>query len=88
MAILDETDSGLDIDALKAVSEGVNKVMSEDKKKIILIITHYKRILKHIKPDKISIMIDGKIAIEGNADLVDHLEEKGYGWIEKDKEQK
>ena len=81
-AILDETDSGLDIDALKAVSEGVNKVM--DKDKVVLIITHYKRILEHIKPNKLSIMIDGKIALEGNSDLVDQLEEKGYGWIEQD----
>ena len=79
-AILDETDSGLDIDALQSVADGVNKVM--DKDKIILIITHYKRILEHIKPNKLSIMIDGKIALEGDSSLVDQLEEKGYGWIE------
>ena len=84
LAILDETDSGLDIDALKAVSDGVNKILSEDKDKIILIITHYKRILKHINPDKLFIMINGKIAVEGGAELVDQLEERGYGWIEKD----
>jgi len=82
VALLDETDSGLDIDALKSVSNGINAVM--DKDKIILIITHYKRILEYIKPDKLSIMIEGKIVLEGEADLVDQLEEKGYAWIEKE----
>ena len=82
LVILDETDSGLDIDALKEVSKGVNTFMNKDK--CILIITHYKRILEYIKPDKLIIMIDGKIALEGKGDLVDHLEEKGYGWIEED----
>ena len=82
LAILDETDSGLDIDALKAVSEGINAFMNKDK--CILIITHYKRILEYIKPHKLSILIDGKIALEGKGDLVDHLEEKGYGWIEEE----
>lgn len=80
LALLDETDSGLDIDALRVVSEGVNAFMSSEKQ--ILIITHYKRILEMINPDKLYIMIDGKIALEGSGDLVDHLEEKGYGWIE------
>jgi len=84
-AILDETDSGLDIDALQAVADGVNKVM--DKDKIILIITHYKRILEHIKPDKLSILIGGKIALEGGPELVDELEAKGYGWIQEDGEE-
>jgi Fe-S cluster assembly ATP-binding protein len=82
ISILDETDSGLDIDALRAVSEGINAIMDENK--IILIITHYKRILEHINPDKLSILIDGKIATEGGAELVDELEEKGYGWIEEE----
>ncbi len=82
LAILDETDSGLDIDALRAVSKGVNKFMNKDK--TVLIITHYKRILEQIKPDKVFIMIDGKIAMEGKSKLVDQLEEKGYGWIERD----
>ncbi len=81
-AILDETDSGMDVDALKVVSEGINKMMNPDK--IILIITHYKRILELIKPDKLSILINGKIALEGDNNLVDQLEEKGYGWIEQD----
>ena len=82
VAILDETDSGLDIDALRVVSEGVNTFMKEDK--TILIITHYKRILEYIRPDKVFIMIDGKIVKDGDSSLVDNLEEKGYGWITQD----
>jgi len=80
LSILDETDSGLDIDALKIVSQGINKVM--DKDKCILLITHYKRILEHVKPDKVFIMLDGKIVKVGDATLVDELEEKGYSWME------
>src|SRR3989338_5057521 len=80
IALLDETDSGLDIDALKTIAEGINNVM--DKNKEILIITHYKRILKYIQPDTLSIMINGKIVMEGGKELVDQLEAKGYGWIE------
>jgi Fe-S cluster assembly ATP-binding protein len=83
-AILDETDSGLDVDALKAVGQGVNALIKEDPEKIILIITHYKRILEYIHPNKLSILIDGKIALEGDSSLVDQLEEKGYGWIEEE----
>ncbi|MBN1792851.1 Fe-S cluster assembly ATPase SufC [Candidatus Woesearchaeota archaeon] len=85
LAVLDETDSGLDIDALKVVSEGVNSFMKKGShashEKSVLIITHYKRILNYVKPDKVSILIDGRIALEGKGDLVDHLEDKGYGWI-------
>ena len=79
-AILDETDSGLDIDALKSISNGVNKFMNKDK--LILIITHYKRILELIKPDKVFIMLDGKITKEGSSELVDRLEEEGYSWVD------
>jgi len=82
LSILDETDSGLDIDALRIVAEGINTLMTKEKG--ILIITHYKRILEHVKPDKVFIMINGKIALEGGPELVDQLEEKGYGWIEDD----
>jgi len=81
-AILDETDSGADIDSLKVMAEGINKFMNKDK--LILIITHYKRILELIKPDKLSILINGKIALEGGPELVDQLEAKGYSWIEED----
>jgi len=82
VAVLDETDSGLDIDALRIVAEGVNSFMDEEK--CILIITHYKRILEYIKPDELFIMLEGKIALSGKGELVDRLEEKGYGWIEKE----
>lgn len=80
LAILDETDSGLDIDALRAVADGVNAFMKPEK--CILIITHYKRILELVKPDKLFIMVNGKIVLQGSGELVDQLEEKGYGWIE------
>ncbi len=88
IAVLDETDSGLDIDALKAVANGINIILKNDKDKSFLIITHYKRILEYIKPEKLSIMIDGKIALEGGSELVDELEEKGYSWIEEEPELK
>ncbi len=79
IAILDETDSGLDIDALKIVSEGVNALQGQEMG--ILVITHYQRILNYIKPDQVHIMIDGKIVESGDADLALHLEEQGYEWV-------
>ena len=82
-AVMDETDSGLDIDALKIVSEGINKLRGPDLG--ILIITHYERILRYIQPDFIHILVDGKIVKSGGADLAAHLEEHGYDWITKDK---
>jgi len=80
IAILDETDSGLDIDALRVVAEGINNFMNKDK--TVLIITHYKRILEHINPDKIFILKDGRIVKEGSGELVERLEEEGYGWLD------
>lgn len=82
-AVMDETDSGLDIDALKVVSEGVNKLRGPDLG--ILIITHYERILRYIQPDFVHIMVDGQIVKSGGPDLAAHLEEHGYDWITKDK---
>jgi Fe-S cluster assembly ATP-binding protein len=79
IAVLDETDSGLDIDSLNLVASGINSFM--DKNKTILLITHYKRILEQVKPDKVSIMINGKIVSHGSDELVNKLEEKGYGWL-------
>lgn len=79
IVVLDETDSGLDIDSLRIIATGIKNFANKDK--IILVITHYKRILEYIKPDKVFVMIDGKIALEENGDFVNHLEEKGYGWI-------
>ncbi|HIF9150152.1 Fe-S cluster assembly ATPase SufC [Photobacterium damselae] len=79
LCILDETDSGLDIDALKAVSEGVNTL--RDDKRAFIVVTHYQRILDYIKPDYIHVMVDGKIVKSGDYRLAKELEEKGYGWI-------
>lgn len=79
-AVLDETDSGLDIDAMRVVAKGVNKIMNKDK--ALLLITHYQRLLDYIKPDYIHVMIDGKIVLSGNSDLALELESKGYDWLE------
>jgi Fe-S cluster assembly ATP-binding protein len=79
MAILDETDSGLDVDALRIVSEGVNSLRNPDMG--ILLITHYQRILNYIKPDVIHVMLDGRIVETGGPELALHLEEKGYEWV-------
>jgi Fe-S cluster assembly ATP-binding protein len=81
-AVMDETDSGLDIDALKIVSQGVSALRGPNFG--ALIITHYERILKFITPDHVHILVDGKIAQSGGADLATHLEEHGYGWITKE----
>lgn len=79
IAILDETDSGLDIDALRIVSEGVNTLLSKDLG--VLVITHYQRLLNYIKPDHVHILLDGRIVESGDAELALHLEEKGYEWV-------
>jgi Fe-S cluster assembly ATP-binding protein len=83
-AVMDETDSGLDIDALKVVSRGVNELRGPGLG--VLIITHYERILRYINPDFVHIMVDGKIVKSGGSDLPAHLEEHGYDWIIKDAE--
>ena len=82
IAILDETDSGLDIDALKTVAQGINSYRNS--KRSIILITHYQRILDYLEPDKIHILIDGTIVKQGGLELVDILEEKGYKWIKKE----
>jgi Fe-S cluster assembly ATP-binding protein len=79
IAIMDETDSGLDIDALRVVSEGVNALRGPGLG--VLVITHYQRILNYIKPDQVHIMLDGQIVETGGPDLALHLEEKGYDWL-------
>lgn len=79
IVILDETDSGLDIDALRIVAEGVNSLAAPDLG--VLIITHYQRILNYINPDFVHIMLDGRIVESGGADLAEHLEEHGYDWL-------
>ena len=80
MCILDETDSGLDIDALRIVANGVNKLKREDNATIV--ITHYQRLLEHVKPDFVHVMIDGKIVKTGDANLAAELESRGYDWLE------
>jgi Fe-S cluster assembly ATP-binding protein len=76
-AVLDETDSGLDVDALKVVSEGVNRVKGETGMGVLLI-THYTRILRYIRPDFVHVFVNGAIAEEGGPELADRLEDEGY----------
>jgi Fe-S cluster assembly ATP-binding protein len=83
LAVLDETDSGLDIDALRTVADGVNALRGKDR--AILVITHYQRLLNYIVPDKVHILVGGRIVKSGGKELALELEEKGYkeyGWVE------
>jgi Fe-S cluster assembly ATP-binding protein len=80
-AILDETDSGLDIDALKIVTAGINKIKSERPEMAVLLITHYQRMLNYIKPDRVHVMFDGRIIRSGGPELALELEERGYDWV-------
>ncbi len=84
LAILDETDSGLDIDALRIVSEGVNQLKTE--KNAFLVITHYQRLLDHIVPDVVHVLYKGKIVKSGPKELALELEEKGYDWLKEDEQ--
>jgi Fe-S cluster assembly ATP-binding protein len=84
IAVLDETDSGLDIDALRTVADGINKFTGPDMG--ALVITHYQRLLHMVKPDVVHVMFDGRIVKEGGAELVDQLEAEGYGWIKEEVE--
>ena len=79
LSILDETDSGLDIDALKIISNGINKFMNKDKS--IILITHYQRLLEYIRPDKIQVMKEGKIVCNGDYNLGVVVDRKGYDWL-------
>ena len=80
LAILDETDSGLDIDALKIVAQGVNNFRSKDR--AVVVITHYQRILQYLEPDVVHVLMDGRIVRSGGKDLALEVEEKGYSWLE------
>ena len=84
MAILDETDSGLDIDALRTVADGINMFTGPDMG--ALVITHYQRLLHMVKPDTVHVMYEGRIVKEGGSELVDQLEAEGYGWIKEEVE--
>jgi Fe-S cluster assembly ATP-binding protein len=86
LSILDETDSGLDIDALRIVSKGVNKLRSE--KNAFIIITHYQRLLEYIVPDFVHVLYDGRIVKSGTKDLALELEEKGYDWLKEETREK
>lgn len=79
VAVLDETDSGLDIDALRIVADGVNALMNKEMG--VLVITHYQRLLNYIKPDYVHVMLDGRIVESGGPDLALHLEDQGYDWV-------
>jgi Fe-S cluster assembly ATP-binding protein len=81
LSVLDEMDSGLDIDALKIISNGINKFMNSQKS--IILITHYQRLLDYITPDFVHVMQDGKIIKTGSAELAKELEMKGYQWLKK-----
>ncbi|MHB1908360.1 MAG: Fe-S cluster assembly ATPase SufC [Nitrososphaerales archaeon] len=78
-AVLDETDSGLDIDALKLVSDGINSIKSSEVG--IMLITHYQRILRYVKPQFVHVLVKGKVAVSGGAELAEKLEQQGYNWI-------
>jgi Fe-S cluster assembly ATP-binding protein len=84
LAILDETDSGLDIDALRLVADGVNALRSPDRS--VVLVTHYQRLLDYIEPDRVHVLAHGRILRSGGKELALELEEKGYGWIEADQE--
>lgn len=84
LAILDETDSGLDIDALRTVADGVNKLRSPEK--AIIVVTHYQRLLNYIVPDYVHVLLDGRIVRRGGKELALQLEEKGYDWLREEAE--
>jgi Fe-S cluster assembly ATP-binding protein len=82
LAVLDETDSGLDIDALKIVADGINAMRSPDR--AIIVVTHYQRLLNYVVPDYVHVLLDGRIVRSGSKELAMELEEKGYGWLERE----
>lgn len=84
LAVMDETDSGLDIDALKIVSSGINKIKEQHGEMSVLLITHYQRMLNYITPDEVHVMVDGRIARSGGKELALELEEKGYEWVKEE----
>lgn len=86
MAILDETDSGLDIDALKTVAKGINTFRNKDN--AILLVTHYQRLLDHVKPDFVHVMMDGRLVMSGGPELALKLEAQGYDWVEQSMQEK
>ena len=80
LAVLDETDSGLDIDALRTVAEGVNQLRGPER--AIVVVTHYQRLLDHIVPDRVHVLSEGRIVRSGDKELAHQLEKEGYAWLE------
>ncbi len=80
LAVLDETDSGLDIDALRVVANGVNKLRAQNR--AIVVVTHYQRLLSYIVPDRVHVLVDGRIVKSGDKSLAEHLEDVGYAWVD------
>src|SRR5437763_5046848 len=82
LGLLDETDSGLDVDALRTIAEGINKLHNQDAHRAILLVTHYQRLLNYVVPDIVHVMIDGRIVKSGDKDLALKLDTEGYDWVE------
>jgi Fe-S cluster assembly ATP-binding protein len=79
LSLLDETDSGLDIDALRIVADGVNRLRRPDNAAVV--VTHYQRILNYITPDRVHVLVDGRIVLSGGPELAEQLEARGYDWV-------
>ena len=84
LSLLDETDSGLDIDALRIVADGVNRLRRPDNAAVV--VTHYQRILNYITPDRVHVLVDGRIVRSGGPELAEQLEERGYDWVREEAE--
>ena len=87
LGLLDETDSGLDVDALRTIAEGVNKLRRQGTHRAILLVTHYQRLLNYIVPDVVNVMIDGRIVKTGDKELAVKLDTEGYDWVEEEVKQ-
>jgi Fe-S cluster assembly ATP-binding protein len=87
LGLLDETDSGLDVDALRTIAEGVNKLHQQDAHRSILLVTHYQRLLNYVVPDVVHVMIDGRIVKSGDKELAVKLDTEGYDWVEEEAKQ-
>src|SRR5947208_7861715 len=87
LGLLDETDSGLDVDALRTIAEGVNKLHQQDAHRAILLVTHYQRLLNYVVPDIVHVMIDGRIVKSGDRELAVKLDTEGYDWVEEESRQ-
>jgi len=83
LSLLDETDSGLDIDALRIVAKGINELANENN--AVLMVTHYQRLLNYVVPDRVHVLVDGRIVMSGGKELALELEDKGYEWVEQGK---